>query len=117
MTTILEDAEILEHENDERAPFDEYSIFEIEQDRKLKVISDFKNTIAKEPEFCGIFSLTPYDILRMFEDSRCVILKNRKLTSNQHAIIKKCYYTLFNKYPEDNYLDQIGFNIIDTIYV
>ena len=117
MTTILEDAEVFDHENDERAPFDEYSIFEMEQDRKLKVISNFKNTISKEPEFCGIFSLTSYNILRMFDDSSCVILKNRKLTSDQHSIIKECYYTLNNKYPEDNYIDQIGFNIIDTIYV
>ena len=38
-----------------RASFDEYSLFEIEHDRQLAIIYNFKQHISKEPEFCGIF--------------------------------------------------------------
>jgi hypothetical protein len=117
MTSNHEDNETFEDENDERAQLDDYTILEIEQDRKLDIIYSFKETISREPEFYGIFSLSSYNILTIFEHSSDVILKNRKLTVDQHGIINACYIKLNNETVENSYIDKIGFNIIDAIYV
>ena len=117
MTTNYEDNETFEDENDERASLDEYTILEIEKDRKLDIISSFKETISREPEFCGIFSLSSYDILTIFQNSGGVILKNRKLTLDQHRIINACYFKLNNEPVHTDYINKIGFNLIDKMYV
>jgi hypothetical protein len=117
MTTNYEDNETFEDENDERASLDEYTILEIEKDRKLDIISSFKETISREPEFCGIFSLSSYDILTIFQNPNDVILKNRKLTLDQRRIISACYFKLNNETMDTTYIDKIGFYIIDKIYV
>jgi hypothetical protein len=117
MTSNYEEDETFEEEIDERAPLDDYTIFEIEQDIKLDIVSNFKETISREPEFYGILYLSSYRILTIFQNSSCVILKNRKLTLDQHDIIKACYFKLNNETVDNIYIHKIGFNIIDEIYV
>jgi hypothetical protein len=117
MTTNYEYNETFEDENDERASLDEYTILEIEQDRKLAIISSFRETISREPEFCGIFSLSSYNILTVFQNSGGVILKNRKLSLDQRRIISECYFKLNNENVHTTYIDKIGFNLIDKTCV
>ena len=97
-----------------RAQFDEFTINEIEHDRQLSVIYDFKANISKEAEFCGIYALSSYVILRAFMDSKNIFVKfTNRLTSDQLAIFKSVYFT----YPDDLYLDKVALNISNQMYV
>jgi hypothetical protein len=100
-----------------RAPFDEYSVFEFEHDRQLNIIYNFKQHISKEPEFCGIFWLSSYVILDAFNNSKNFSSKFVVLTKNQLKAFKSTYYDLYKLYPEDTYLDKIGLNLLNKIYV
>jgi stalled ribosome rescue protein Dom34 len=111
------DVVVLEEDNDFLGQVDDYIISEIEEDRKLEVVSKFKLAIAKEPEFCGIFSLSAYTILEAFRDSKSILLKNPQLTKEQFLIFKSVYYEIFNNYPEDIYIDKIGYNLFDKMYI
>ena len=104
--------------NESYAHFDEFTINEIEHDRKLRVIYNFKSIISKEAEFCGIYSLSSYVILRAFMDSKNVFVKfTNRLTSVQLSIFKSVYFEIYNTYPDDLYLDKVAFNISNKMYV
>ena len=100
-----------------RASFDEYSLFEIEHDRRLGIIYNFKQHISKEPEFCGIFSLSSYAILDAFYNSENVNVIVSILTREQFMAFKSVYYEIYNLYPDDIYLHKIGLNLLNKIYV
>lgn len=101
-----------------RAQFDEFTINEIEHDRQLSVIHDFKANISKEAEFCGIYALSSYVILRAFMDSKNIFVKfTNRLTSDQLAIFKSVYFEIYNTYPDDLYLDKVALNISNQMYV
>jgi len=115
-----------EHENDlfqdekddTRAPFDEYTLYEIETDRRVSVITEFKYNISKEAEFCGIYSLSAYIILRAFMDSDNIIINyNYQLSKEQLSMFKSVYFEIYNTHPEDNYLNKVALNISNKIYV
>lgn len=104
--------------NEPRAQFDEFTINEIEHDRHLSVIYDFKSNISKEADFCGIYTLSSYVILRAFTDSENIFVKlTNRLTSDQLAIFKSAYFEIYNTYPDDHYLDKVALNISNQIYV
>jgi hypothetical protein len=101
-----------------RAPLDEYTLYEIEHDRQLDVISNFKYTISKEAEFCGIYSLSAYVILRAFMDSENIIVNFKNyLSEEQLLIFKSVYFEICNTFPEEIYLHKIALNISNKIYV
>lgn len=100
-----------------RAPFDDYSLFEIEHDRRLAIIYNFKQYISKEPEFCGIFSLSSYVILDAFYNSEKINTNVNILTKDQFVAFKSVYYEIYNMYPEDTYPHKIGLNLLNKIYV
>jgi hypothetical protein len=100
-----------------RALFDEYSLFEVEHDRQLGIIYNFKEYISREPEFCGIFSLSSYVILDAFNNSKNFSSKFDVLTKDQFVAFKSVYYDIYKLYPEDTYLHKIGLNILNKIYV
>lgn len=50
---------------DERAEFDQETLDFLEEERKLKVISNFKDFISKEPEFYGINNISSFEILNI----------------------------------------------------
>lgn len=108
-------------ELESRAPFDDYSLFEIEHDRRLAIIYNFKQHISKEPEFCGIFSLSSYVILDAFYNSEKINVKmstnGNVLTKDQFVAFNAVYYEIYNMYPEDTYLHKIGLNLLNKIYV
>jgi len=60
--TTLEDYDI-----DERAENDNETFIELEQERKWRVISKFKEFISKEPEFSNINNLSSQKILEIIE--------------------------------------------------
>ena len=69
--------------DEEYAHLDEDTLYEIEEDRKLNIISMFKDYIQKEPEFYGINGISSYEILcyiEKFEQNKKekIIIKNLK---------------------------------------
>ena len=102
---------------DSVAPFDEYTTFEFDLDNKLNTVYNFKQLISKEPEFCGINSLSSFDILQVFQNPDNVKLKNYFLTFDQFYIIKSFYWKIFKTLPKDIYIDKIGVAIMDKIYI
>ena len=107
-----------EEKRDTRAQYDEYTLYEIEHDRQLNVICNFKSVIACEPEFCGIYSLSSYVILRAFMDSKnSVVNLRRRLTKEQLSIFQSVYFEIYNKHADEIYLDKIAVNISEQVYV
>ena len=124
MKTQMEDSNVTindsrdSHEfNDERAPFDDYTLFEMKHDNQIDVINNFKTVISKEPEFYGIYSISSFKILDIFKNSDKLFLKNEILTKNQVGMFKSVYYELFEKNPDEFLVQKIGYNIMIDIYV
>jgi hypothetical protein len=122
MNTRMDDFEFNEFKdsnesNNDRAPFDEYTLFEIEHDNHLHVIHNFKKLISSEPEFCGIYSISSFKILDIFKNSNKLILKNDVLTKNQVGMFKSVYYEIFKERPTELLIHKIGYNIISDIYI
>jgi hypothetical protein len=123
MSTFENDIEIFQDEKTDtnsKAPFDEYTLFEIEHDRQLGVIYNFKCNISKEAEFCGIYSLSSYVILRAFSDSEYIPVNTKLknvLTNEQLAMFKSVYFEIYNTRPNEIYLYKIARNISNKIYV
>ena len=121
MTTQMEDSNFTINDsqefNDERAHFDDYTLFEIKHDNQIDVINNFKKVISKEPEFYGIYSISCFKILDIFKNSDKLFLKNEILTKNQVGMFKSVYYELFEKNPDEFLVQKIGYNIMNDIYV
>jgi len=119
MTTITEDTDLLcvEETLDSRADLDAHTLYEIDEDIKLRIVLSFKNTIAKEPEFCGIYSLSSYNILDAFENFDSVNLRHRRISDEQFKIFKSTYCEIYDKIPDELYIHKIAFGIMDSIYV
>jgi len=111
------DCIILEDNDDSREQFDEYTLNEIENDRQLDVILNFKNAISKEPEFYGVFRMSAYRILQIFENSTHTIVKIGILTEEQLKIFKSVYYEIYNTLPDDTKIHKIAFNLYKKIYI
>lgn len=94
---------IEENTIDERAENDLETLELIEQERKWKVISNFKDFISKEPEFGCINNLSSQEILNVIETT----------TSNQNL----------NEYPEwqisflIDLINELGYISIDINFV
>jgi hypothetical protein len=112
-----ESSECRDHIVDDRAPLDEYTLYEIEHDRQLEVIRNFKKTISSEPEFCGIYNLSSFIILDIFQNSHTITFKNNCLTKTQEKMFNSLYYELFQEHPKELLINKIANRIIYNIYV
>lgn len=61
--------------DEERSDLDDEILAELEENRKLNVITKFKTFISKEPDFCGINYISGYNILSILENSKTKSLK------------------------------------------
>lgn len=97
MTTIEE------YTLDERAENDFETLELLEQERKWKVIYNFKEFISNEPEFIGIKNLSSQEILNVIETT----------TNNKNN----------KEYPEwhisflIDLIDELGYSIVDVNFV
>ena len=67
-----------ENADDVSTELDEEILLELEENRKLSVITKFKEYISKEPEFCGINYISGFEILQILESnvfkrSKCLV--------------------------------------------
>lgn len=67
-----------ENTDDCSVELDEEIVLELEENRKLSVITKFKEYISKEPEFYGINFISGFEILQIlesndFKKSKCLV--------------------------------------------
>ena len=58
-----------ENSDDESGDFDEELLLELEENRKLSIITKFKEYISKEPEFYGINAISGFEIMKILENN------------------------------------------------
>lgn len=75
------------------APFTDEILEEFELDKKLRIISSFKNYISSEPEFYGINKINNVDILDIIESGKTK-LKNT-ITIYQNDLFDDLYNSLY----------------------
>lgn len=56
--------------DEEQSELNDEILAELEENRKLNVITNFKNFISKEPDFCGINYISGYNILTILEKDK-----------------------------------------------
>lgn len=110
MTTIEE------YTLDERAENDSETLELLEQERKWKVISNFKEFISNEPEFIGIKNLSSQEILNVIETTTSN--KNNKEYPEWHIsflidLINELGHISFNI----DFVKNVYDNIYDKMYI
>jgi hypothetical protein len=56
--------------DEERSDLDDEILAELEENRKLNVITNFKTFISKEPDFYGINYISGYNLLQILEKNK-----------------------------------------------
>lgn len=88
----------------------------IEEERKWKAISNFKEFISKEPEFLGIHNLSSQTILNIIETSSSNV--NKKEYPNWHIkFLTELINDVTNFPPNINLVKNVYDNIYDKMYV
>lgn len=101
---------------DERAEFDQETLDFLEEERKLNVISNFKEFISKEPEFYGINNISSLEILNIINTTTS---NNNKRDYPEWQIkfiddmINEVLYINFN----ENFIKNVYSNIYNKIYI
>lgn len=72
-----------ENSDDSSGDFDEELLLELEENRKLNVITKFKDYISKEPEFCAINYISGFEIMKIMENNT---IKKCKTTVSLEAL-------------------------------
>ena len=72
-----------ENSDDCSDEFDEELLLELEENRKLNIITKFKEYISKEPEFYGINAISGFEIMKIIENNT---VKKCKTTVSLEAL-------------------------------
>jgi hypothetical protein len=107
--TTLEDYDI-----DERAENDNETLLELNQERKWRVISNFKEFISKEPEFSNIENLSSQKILEIIDSTTSN--KNK----NEYPVWQMVFITELLQEVSDipfdlDYVKNVYYNIYSSI--
>jgi hypothetical protein len=88
----------------------------IEEERKWKVISNFKEFISKEPEFLGIHNLSSQTILNIIETSTSNVNK-KEYPKWQIGFLTKLINEVTNILPDTNLVKNVYDNIYYNMYI
>ena len=101
-----------DYESDDDNEYNEFSadiIAEFKYDKKIKIVSFYKDKLSKEPEFIGIKNICGGKILSLIES----ITKSEKLTKKDYKLNSEQYLIFVNMYSE---LDLTGnYDIFNTV--
>lgn len=106
----------IEEENlDEIAEYDEETLDQIEEERCLNIIDEFKNEIKKEPEFYAIEYISSYEIYNY----TCMDHKFTKniLTGHQLHLFDKMFSSIFEYSTTRSNYNFIANKIFHRIYI
>ena len=107
--TTLEDNDI-----DERAENDNETLLELEQERKWRIVSKFKEFISKESEFSNIKNLSSQKIIEIIETT------TSNENKNEYPIWQLVFITELLEEVRDipfdlNYIKNVYYNIYNSI--
>jgi len=97
------------------APFTDEILEEFELDKKLRIISSFKNFISNEPEFYGINKINDVDILDIIESGKTK-LKNT-ITIYQNDLFDDLYNSLYGNSGNNQHYNFVYSEIMKKIKV
>ena len=102
-------------EVEEIAEYDTDTLEEIEEDRCLNIINEFKLEIKKEPEFYGIDNISSYEILNL----TCVDYKftDSILDKQQLDLFDKMFLSIYDYSTTESNYNFIAAKIFKRIYV
>ena len=106
-------------EDNEYNEFTANIIAEFNYDKKIEIVSHYKEILSKEPEFIGIKNICSGKILSFIEDT----IKSEKVTKKIYKLNFEQYLIFINMYSELNLLGNYHiFNLVtkkifDKIYV
>jgi hypothetical protein len=106
----------IEDENlDEIADYDEETLEQIEEERCLNIIDEFKNEIKNEPEFYAIDNISSYEIYNY----TCMDHKftNNILTGHQLHLFDKMFSSIFDYSTTYSNYNFIAYKIFSRIYI
>lgn len=95
---------------------DENILLELEQNRKLNILSRFKEYISKEPEFCGIKNVSEYKILDILENKNCKTV-NLDISLESLDIFDDMYKEIYGISNNHNFYKSKISSIFNLIYV
>jgi hypothetical protein len=102
--------------SEDYAQFSNEILFELRENFLLKSISLFKYYIRKEPEFYGIHSISPFEILEMFKNPKNKKAK-KQITEYQYELFDDLGITIFGQSYSLEYYNRVFEQIYDRIYV
>ena len=100
-----------EYDSDEDNEYIEFSpdiIAEFIYDKKIEIISYYKEKLSKEPEFIGIKNICSGKILSFIEDT-----KPEKLTKKDYKLNFELYFIFIDMYSELNLIG--NYHIFNTV--
>ena len=104
------------NDGDERAEFDQETLDLLEEERKLKVISNFKDFISKEPEFYGINNISSFEILNIINTTTSNI-NNYDYPEWQIKFIDDMINEVLCMNFDENFIKNVYSNIYNKIYI
>ena len=106
----------IEEENlDEIAEYDEETIEQIEEERCLNIIDEFKKEIIKEPEFYSIHNISSFEIYNLTRIDHKFTKNN--LTEQQLFLFDKMFLSIYDYSTTVSNYNFIAHNIFKRIYI
>lgn len=102
--------------SDDYAQYSDEILLENAEDSQLKSIGIFKNYISKEPEFCGIHSISSFEILEFFRNP-LISGSKKHLTHYQYELFNELGNIITGRTYPMEYYNSVFEKIYNRIYV
>ena len=111
----MENIFFIEENLDELAEYDEDTLYELEEERCLSIIDEFKEEIKKEPEFYAIYYISSAEIYNY----TCMDHKFTKniLTDDQLYLFDKMFTSIYEYSTTKSNYNFIASKIFNRIYI
>lgn len=100
---------------DEIAEYDTETIEQIEDERCMNIIDEFKKEIIKEPEFYSINNISSFEIYNLTRIDHKFTKNN--LTGQQLFLFDKMFLSIYNYSTTESNYNFIASRIFNRIYI
>lgn len=104
-----------EEQIDEIAEYDTETIEQIEDERCMNIIDEFKKEIIKEPEFYSIYNISSFEIYNLTRIDHKFTKNN--LTEQQLFLFDKMFLSIYNYSTTESNYNFIANKIFNRIYI
>lgn len=118
MEALLDNNDYSDEEDYDVAELPEWFVNEEIYYSKLNSVNQFKNYIAREPEFYAIKNLSDVELLSFMENTENNFKKVKpQLTNYQYELFNDIYLTLFGVKNSRSIYDKIALKIFKKCYI